>query len=447
MYFRRAYSLLVLSLVLVVSFGARAVEKPDIVFILSDDQGSYDVSWRGSEIKTPNLDKLANAGIRLENFYVQPLCSPTRAALMTGRYPMRYGLQVGIIAPTADYGLPLEERTLPQALREVGYTTAICGKWHLGSVTRDYWPNHRGFDHWYGHLFGQVDYFTHIRQEKFDWWRDGEPCHDEGYTTHLVGDEAAKLIRAQPKDKPLFLYVPFNAVHSPYEVPDKYREPYKQLPEKRQIYAGMVAAMDENIGKIISAIDETGRRKNTLFIFCSDNGGPQPGKITSNGPLRAGKGSVYEGGVHTCAFAAWEDHIKAGTTTNALSHISDWYPTLLHLAGASLEQKLTLDGKDIWPCLTGAKPSPRTEILMNATPDHGAIRVGDWKLVLHNLAARGKKAQPKIELFNLAEDLSEKNNLADSHPEKLKEMRARYDAYATAAVPPKNKKASENSEE
>jgi arylsulfatase A-like enzyme len=186
MHFRRICGLSVLSLLLVVCFSIRAAEKPDIVFILSDDQGSYDVSWRGSEIQTRNLDKLAAAGVKLENFYVQPLCSPTRAALMTGRYPMRYGLQVGIIRPDADYGLPLEERMLPQALHEVGYTTAICGKWHLGSVTKEYWPNHRGFDHWYGHLFGQVDYYTHIRQEKFDWWRDGEPCHDEGYTTHLV---------------------------------------------------------------------------------------------------------------------------------------------------------------------------------------------------------------------------------------------------------------------
>jgi arylsulfatase A-like enzyme len=443
MHLRRARSLLLLSVLFVVTLGARAAEKPDIVFILSDDQGSYDVSWRGSEIQTPNLDKLAAAGVKLENFYVQPLCSPTRAALMTGRYPIRHGLQVGIIGPNADFGLPLEERMLPQALHEVGYTTAICGKWHLGSVTKDYWPNHRGFDHWYGHLFGQVDYFTHIRQEKFDWWRDGEPCHDEGYTTDLVGDEAAKLIREQPKDKPLFLYVPFNAVHSPYEVPDKYREPYKQLPLKRQIYAGMVAAMDENIGKIVAAIDETGRRKNTLFIFSSDNGGPQPGTITSNGPLRAGKGSVYEGGVHTCAFVAWEDHLKPGTTSTALSHMVDWYPTLLKLTGASLDQKLPLDGKDIWPCVTDNKPSPHTEVLMNATPDHGAIRVGEWKLVLHNLQPKAgknaKKAEPKIELFNLADDLSEKNNLADSNPEKVKELRACYDEYANAALPPKNK--------
>lgn len=431
----------------------RAAEKPDIVFILADDLGSYDVSWRGSEIKTPNLDKLANAGAKLENFYVQPLCSPTRASLMTGRYPMRYGFQVGVVKPWAKYGLPREERMLPQALREVGYTTAICGKWHLGSFEKKYWPNARGFDHWYGHLFGALDYNTHIRDGEFDWYRDGVTNHDEGYTTHLVGQEAARLIRDQPKDKPLFLYVPFNAVHAPLQVPEKYMEPYGNLKGDRRTYAGMVVAMDEMVGKIVAAIDETGRRKNTLFIFSSDNGGPAPGRITSNGPLRAGKGTVYEGGVHTCAFATWENHIPAGSKVNAMAHMVDWYPTLLNLTGASLQQKLPLDGKDIWPCLTQGKPSPRNEILMNTTPVLGAIRVGDWKFVLHEeksavKSEEGKKkkntrasaVETKVELFNLVDDPSESKNLAEENPKKLKELRARYEILAKQAVTPNNKR-------
>ncbi|MEO5802666.1 MAG: arylsulfatase [Verrucomicrobiota bacterium] len=431
----------------------RAAEKPDIVFILADDLGSYDVSWRGSEIKTPNLDKLANAGAKLENFYVQPLCSPTRASLMTGRYPMRYGFQVGVVKPWAKYGLPREERMLPQALREVGYTTAICGKWHLGSFEKKYWPNARGFDHWYGHLFGALDYNTHIRDGEFDWYRDGVTNHDEGYTTHLVGQEAARLIRDQPKDKPLFLYVPFNAVHAPLQVPEKYMEPYGNLKGDRRTYAGMVVAMDEMVGKIVAAIDETGRRKNTLFIFSSDNGGPAPGRITSNGPLRAGKGTVYEGGVHTCAFATWENHIPAGTKVNAMAHMVDWYPTLLNLTGASLQQKLPLDGKDIWSCLTQGKPSPRNEILMNTTPVLGAIRVGDWKFVLHEeksavKSEEGKKkkntrasaVETKVELFNLVDDPSESKNLAEENPKKLKELRARYEILAKQAVTPNNKR-------
>ena len=440
--------------ILLVCPAVHAAERPDIVFILSDDQGSYDVGWRHSEIKTPQLDQLARAGTRLENFYVQPLCSPTRAALMTGRYPMRYGLQVGVIRPDSNYGLPLEERMLPQALREVGYTTAICGKWHLGSFDKAYWPDHRGFNHWYGMLFGMTDYFKHTRSDKPDWWRNGAPSHDEGYTTELIGREAAKVVRDQPKDKPLFLYVPFNAVHFPFQAPEKYKQPYAHLPEPRRTYAGMTAAMDEAIGKIVEAIDETGRRKNTLIIFCSDNGGYKPGTVTSNGPLRGGKGSLYEGGVQTCAFVTWEDHIKPGTTVPAMMHVVDWYPTLLKLTGASLNQELPLDGKDIWPSLTKGKPSPHEEILFNSAPDRGAIRVGDWKLVLHGLNAGSKPPEEarkgtettkrtttsseSIELFNLAEDPSEKTNLAGENPKKLKELRARYDALASQAVPPKN---------
>ena len=429
-------------------------EKPNIIFILADDLGFYDVGWRGSEIKTPNLDALCQRGAKLENHYVQPVCSPTRSSLMTGRYPIRYGMQVGVIRPWADYGMSLEERTLPQALREVGYTTAICGKWHLGSVDKAYWPNARGFDHWYGHLQGALDYFTHIREGKVDWFRDGVTNYDKGYSTLLVGEESAKLVRNQPNYKPLFLYVPFNAVHDPLEVPDKYKESYQQMKEPRRTYAGMLAVLDEMVGKIVAAVDESGKRKNTLFIFASDNGGPRPGKLTSNGPLRGGKFTLYEGGTRTCAFATWDGHIKAGNSVNALSHIVDWYPTLVKLAGGSLKQKLPLDGKDIWPSITQGKKSPHEEILLNAAPGTGAIRVGDWKFVINGQigsndeaedndpAKRGRsekvKARDQIELFNLADDLSEKKNLANSNPQKVKELRARYNVYAAEAVQPKN---------
>src|SRR6266850_4123213 len=189
------------------SLRAAAAEKPNMVFILSDDQGWADVGWHGKEIKTPNLDQLAASGARLEQFYVQPVCSPTRAALMTGRYPMRHGLQVGVVRPWAEYGLPLEERTLPQALKSAGYTTAICGKWHLGHFQRAYLPTQRGFDHQYGHYNGAIDYFEHMRDGGFDWHRDDRVNRDEGYSTFLDAKEAARIIREQPKDKPFFLYV------------------------------------------------------------------------------------------------------------------------------------------------------------------------------------------------------------------------------------------------
>jgi len=438
------------------SLHAAAPEKPNIIFILADDLGYQDVGFTGGkEIKTPNLDKLAAAGTVLKQFYVQPVCSPTRAALMTGRYPMRYGLQVGVIRPWAEYGLPLEEQMLPQALREAGYSTIMLGKWHLGSFDKAYWPTSRGFDHHYGHLLGAIDYFTHIRDGKPDWWRDGERLTEEGYTTHLLAREAVRVIKAQARDKPLFLYVPFNAVHAPHQVPEKYKEPYALLKEPRRTYAGMVAAMDEAVGQIAAAIDETGRRKNTLFIFSSDNGGPAPGKVTDNGLLRAGKATLYEGGVRVCAFVTWEGHIKPGTVDGPL-HMVDWYPTLLKLIGASIEQKLPLDGHDAWPTIAEGKPSPHQEILLNSTPNKGAIRVGDWKLVLNGEAVDDEDEAPagkglranqdginrtdkkSLELFNLHDDPYEKNNLAMSKPEKVKELRTRYEVLAKQSVPPKN---------
>lgn len=436
-----------------------AAPRPNIVFLLADDLGSHDVGWRGGEIKTPNLDKLALSGARLDQFYVQPVCSPTRAALMTGRYPLRHGLQVGVVRPWAQYGLPLEERTLPQALREAGYQTAIVGKWHLGHFQPDYLPTRRGFDHQYGHYNGALDYFKHDRDGGFDWHRDDRECRDEGYSTHLIAREAVRIVKERDRNKPLFLYVPFNAVHAPHQVPEKYTEPYGHLKGNRKVYAGMLAALDEAVGQIAGAIDEQGLTARTLFIFSSDNGGPAPGRVTSNGPLRAGKGTLYEGGVRVCAFAAWEGQIKAGTVVTAPLHIVDWYPTLLKLAGATLDQKLPLDGRDLWPAITAGQLSPHEEIVLNATPRSGAIRVGDWKLVLNGQAdaaegegaaeppagTAGKKAGKKaavgdgVELFNLADDPREEKNVAGQHADKVQELRTRYTSYARQAVPPKSR--------
>ena len=443
----RRLHLIVILIVLGMPTAHAAAPKPNVIFVMADDLGSFDVTWRGGEIKTPHLDKLAMAGARLEQFYVQPVCSPTRAALMTGRYPMRYGLQVGVIRPNAQYGLPLEERMLPEALREAGYTTAMVGKWHLGSFDTNYWPNARGFDFWYGHLFGALDYFTHVRDGQHDWYRNGQPNQDEGYSTHLLAREAMRILRDQPKDKPLFLYVAFNAVHAPHQVPPEYKKPYEHLPEPRRTYAGMLAAMDEAVGKIVAAVDETGRRKNTLFIFSSDNGGPRPGIVTTNGPLRAGKGTVYEGGVRVAAFATWEGRIPARQIQTPM-HMVDWYPTLLKLCGASSKQKFPLDGRDIWPSLTRGKSSPHDEIVLNLAPNNGAIRAGDWKLVVNdgdNRERRRRRNNPgtnelaDVELFNLAKDPAEKTNLAANDPRRVKRLRARYDELAAQAVPPKNR--------
>ena len=446
---------LLLSFVTVAATAA-AAPRPNIVVILADDLGSHDVSWRGSPIKTPALNALAAAGAKLDAFYVQPLCSPTRAALLTGRYPFRHGLQVGVVRPWAKHGLPLDERTLPQALKDAGYQTAIIGKWHLGHMAPEYLPTRRGFDHQYGHYNGALDHFTHVRDGGFDWHRDDKANRDEGYTTHLLAREAVRTITDRDKAKPLFLYVAFTAVHAPLQVPDNYKTPYANLPPRRQTYAGMVAALDEAVGQIRAALSDQKIERDTLTLFSADNGGPNPGRLTDNGPYRAGKGTVYEGGVRTCAFATWPGQIKPNTVVTAPLHIVDLYPTLLTLAGAPLDQKLPLDGKNAWPTLTAGAGSPHADILINTSPKSGAIRTGDWKLVIGGNARDdddddgGAPAPPdakpapaaapateSIELFNLAADPGEKSNLADKHPDVVARLRARYADHAKQAVAPK----------
>ena len=421
------------------AFAATEPPRPNILFILADDLGRNDVGFMGcQDIQTPHIDRLARDGAILDAFYVQPVCSPTRSAFLTGRYPMRYGLQVGVVRPHAQYGLPLEERTLSQGLKEAGYETAIVGKWHLGSVQPAYLPTQRGFDHQYGHYNGALDYFTHKRDGGHDWHRDDKANYDEGYATELIGRESARRIRERDTSKPLFLYVSFNAVHSPHQVPDKYLKPYGNLKGVRRIYAGMVAAMDEAIGEVLKAVEEEGLRDTTLILFSSDNGGPQPGKVTDNGLYRAGKGTLYEGGVRVAASATWPGHIESGTVIKAPMHIVDFYPTLLKLAGAPLDQKLPLDGRDIWPVLADSKPSPHDSILLNVTPDEGAVRVGDWKLVRRTpVMGRLPARREIVELFDLSADPHEKTNLAEAEPDKLKELSAVLDQYTKQAAPPR----------
>jgi arylsulfatase A-like enzyme len=413
---------------------AQDAKQPNIVFLLIDDLGWKDVGYHGGEIKTPNIDKMAAAGARLEQFYVMPVCSPTRACLMTGRYPMRYGLQTGVVRPWAQYGLPLEERTLAQALKSAGYRTAITGKWHLGHFDPAYLPTRRGFDHQYGHYNGAIDYYTHQRDGGLDWHRNDRALREEGYSTNLIAQEAVKLIDEHKTTQPLFLYVPFNAPHTPLQAPQEYLDRYKDIKAKqRRTYAAMVTCVDDGIGRILAALEKRGMTGNTLVIFSSDNGGPIA-QGANNGELRGAKATLYEGGVRVPAWAVWPGKIKPGTVVNEPLHMVDWYPTLLKLAGASLEQKLPLDGLDAWPTIEQGKPSPHQEILLNVERDRGAIRRGPWKL----LSARKLPGTPAtVELFNLADDPFEKTNLADKQPERVKELLARLDAYHKAAVPAK----------
>src|SRR5688500_4850252 len=264
--------------------------------------------------------------------------------------------------------MALEERTLAQALRYASYETAITGKWHLGHFQPEYLPTRRGFEHQYGHYNGQIEYFEHTREGGFDWHRNDAVNRDEGYSTHLIAAEAVKRIAARDAKKPLFLYVPFNAVHGPHQVPEKYKALYGALKEPRRTYAGMMAAMDEAIGQILDALDANKMRENTLVLFTSDNGGASPGEVTDNGPLRGGKGGLYEGGVRVAACAAWPGKIPEGGTVTQPLHAVDVYPTLLKLAGADAKQKLQVDGMDAWPAISAGAAMPQRAILLNATP-------------------------------------------------------------------------------
>jgi arylsulfatase A-like enzyme len=403
-------------------------EKPNIVFILADDMGYHDAGYMGcTEIKTPNLDRLAHSGTTLSSLYVQPVCSPTRATLLTGRYVSHTGVYE-IVKPHAKWGLPLGERTIAQALREAGYETAICGKWHLGEFQPGYLPMHRGFEHQYGLWFGALDYFTHMRGKDLDWHRDDKPCDDKGYTTHLITREACHIIETSEAAKPLFLYVPYNAVHAPLEVPESYTVPYAGLPKKRKQYAGMVAAMDEGVGQILEALNKKGHTKNTLVVFGSDNGGPEPGVVTDNTPLRAGKGTIFEGGVRSYGIASWPGHIPVGTSDEPV-HTVDWFPTLVKLGGGSLDSKLPLDGTDIWPVLAQGAKSPHDALLLcGLNREHRALRMGDWKLVING-------ANKSPELYNLKTDISEKHDVAAEHADQVATMRTKLDAMMKTAVP------------
>lgn len=436
--------------------------KPDIIFIVADDLGYADVGFHGGEIKTPHLDKLAASGARLESFYTLPVCTPSRCALLTGRYPMRYGRQFNVLRPGSRVGLSLDERLLPEVLREAGYATVHCGKWHLGEFDRAYWPRQRGFDHSYGLRAGHNGH-AHRLTGGADLQRDEEPCGDEGWRTGLLTREAVRHIEARDPAKPLFLYLAYHAPHTPLECPAQFSEPYAHLGPQRSIYAGMIAELDEGVGRVVAAVEKQGMRSRTLIVFASDNGGlTVKGDIARNTPLRAGKGSLYEGGCRVVSFAAWEGRIPAGTVVNAPLHMVDWFPTLAKLAGASLDQRLPLDGRDAWPAIALGRPSPHEAILLNTVGREGAIRVGDWKLVRNGSeggadeSGAGASREDKLrqrraarqapdtwELFHLAGDPSESTNLAASEPERLRELKERLDAFAREAVAPILKPAQE----
>lgn len=419
-------------------------QKPNIVHIVADDLGWKDVGFNGcADIRTPNLDQLAAEGARFSQFYVQPMCTPTRGALLTGRYPFRYGLQTAVIPSVSAYGLDTAEWLLPQCLKEAGYKTAIIGKWHLGHADRKYWPKQRGFDYQYGAMIGELDYFTHEEHGVLDWYRDNEPVREEGYTTQLLGADAVKYIEAQKPGQPFYLYLAFNAPHTPYQAPQEYIDRFPDIQDPtRRIYAGMVACLDDEIGRVVAALDRQGLRDNTLILFHSDNGGTHNAMFAGvmadlsnvkipcdNGPYRDGKGSLFEGGTRVCALANWPGHVKA-QPVDGLVHAVDIYPTLAALAGASTAKCKPLDGVNVWDAIANGAASPRTEFVYNLEPFRAALRQGDWKLIWRTMLPSS------VDLYDLAKDPSEQQNIAADHPERVMAMQRRLDELAKEARKP-----------
>ena len=356
--------------------------------------------------------------------------------------PRTSGRPTSIPGPAA-FGLNTDEVLLPQLLKEAGYTTAIIGKWHLGHADTKFWPRQRGFDYQYGAMIGELDYFTHSDAGVLDWFRNNEPVREEGYTTQLLGDDAVRFLDAQDASKPFYLYLTFNAPHTPYQAPEEYIAKYADIEDPtRRIYAAMVDCLDENIGKVVAALERNGLRENTLILFHSDNGGTRnamaAGQMADvskiklpcdNGPYREGKGTLFEGGHLVAAFANWPGRIQP-QTVKGMIHAVDILPTIAALANASTAACKPLDGVNVWNTIAAGEPSPRTEFVYNIEPFRAGLRQGDWKLLWRPLIPSS------VDLFNLAEDPYEKNNLAEQHPEKVGAMKARIEALGREAARP-----------
>lgn len=407
---------------------AEPAAKPNILLIVADDLGWGDVGWHGGALHTPRLDRLVAAGVELDRHYVQPVCTPTRVALLSGRWTSRWGAHV--LTPSNLRAFPPGTTTLAGALQQAGYATYIAGKWHLGS--RSEWgPNQYGFDHSYGSLAGAVDPWAHTYRSgpyMKTWHRDGKLFDEEGNATELVARQVREWISAN-HEKPWFIYVPFQAVHIPIDAPEQYKQLYAGKSDAIRRYGGFVSQLDAKVGEFIDLLEKTGQGKNTLVVFTSDNGGSrytnndyagktQPLKevVASNLPLRGWKTQLYEGGCRVPAFAYWPGTLAPRKVT-APMHAADWMPTLTKLGGWKPASAPKFDGLDVWPMLTGTveKPAPRT--LYIPLPQGAALLDSEWKLITQHKGG--------AELFHITTDPYEKNNLARTEPERLKILKAK----------------------
>jgi arylsulfatase A-like enzyme len=415
--------------------NAAEAKKPNILFIVGDDMGYSDVGFHGcKDISTPNLDALAKSGVRFTSGYVSaPYCSPSRAGLLTGRYQEKFGHEFNPARPHT--GLPLTENTIADRLKAVGYTTSLVGKWHLGSDPEMH-PPKRGFDEFFGFLAGSHSYF------KWDGMMCGEkPITGVGYFTDAFGSEACSFIERQ-KDKPWFLYLAFNAVHTPMDATDDRLAKFSSIKDKqRRTYAAMMYAMDENIGRVLKTLRETGQEENTFVMFIADNGGPNMPGVTVNGsvndPLRGSKRTTLEGGIRVPYVVSWKNHVKPGVYDNMVIQL-DLTRTALELAGADTGKT---DGVNLLPFISGEKKSAPHDALYWRFGEQMAIRVGDYKLVRYdsNVETRtGKPHQPVAgpKLYNLANDIGETRDLYAEMPEKVKELQSKWDKWNKTLIDP-----------
>jgi len=430
--FYRACLCIFLVLVGGAPWGLAATEKrsTNVLVIIADDLGWRDVGYHGSEIRTPHIDKLAAAGVRLERHYVYPTCSPTRAGLLTGRNPSRFGI-LAPIAGRSEQILPAKTATLASVLKEHGYATALSGKWHLG-LRPEAGPRRYGFDQTYGYLHGQIDQWTHRYKNGDKTWHRNDRFLDEtGHATDLIASEAIRFLETA-RTEPFFLYVAFSVPHHPVQEEERWITPYASsiIDASRRLYAASVTHMDSAIGRILDTLETRGQISQTLILFTSDNGGqqsyssrtdyegrhgPNP-TLGNNRPLRGWKGELYEGGIRVPAVVHWQGRLKPKVLNSAVNCL-DWFPTVAQLAGVKLSSDWKIEGRDVWPLLSGeGSPSPDRPLYWNIGGFTAVIQDG-WKLIVH------QQGQADIELYDLEKDAAEETNRASVNPRKTAELK------------------------
>jgi len=407
------------------SYAKDTTTKPNVIVIMADDLGYNDTGFQGSKrIKTPHLDLLASQGTRFTDAHVSAsVCSPSRAGFMTGRYQQRFGHEAN--CPPGEHGMDVNERTLGQAFKDLGYRTALIGKWHLGNMEHQY-PTNRGFDVFYGLREGSRNYWHTKSVDKPGNPRaieyNGKQVNFEGHLTDRFGEQAIKFIE-ETKDQPFFAFLSFTAPHGPLQ---SKKEDMEALGTKNN-YAGLVYGMDRNIGNVLEALKRTDKLDNTIIWFLSDNGGV-PYLTADNSPLGGRKGTKFEGGHRVPFLLYWKGHVPAGKDYNEMVSALDIYSTSVAAAGGTLDQKRPLDGVDLLPYITGEKQTVPHKQLYFRKLECAAIRDGKWKLI--------RAGEIGLALYNLENDIAEQHNLAAKNPQKLKEMTQALESWETKLMKP-----------